>query len=235
MNPETVTIKFFFRNEMFFKIMLYFIFFFSMVIISNNLLKWRVVAFIMLLISILPLFAMKKVVKYFTKDMSLKIFDNKFEFFSSNNKSFKKELNFQVNFDELRSYQIEFPSSETSSIKFKFNNQSTTSYTFIKNDMDNIDVKELITKINQRIKNYNLLQSDNKRNIVLMPSFMASEKGKYCIIGIAVLFILAFLIQIILPVNKFPITLLIGAGLIFQLYYLRKNDIEAFETMREHF
>lgn len=199
--------------------------------ISNHFFANRILSVILLLATVLPIFFIGSIMKYFRREVSINL-EDLFLSIAIQNQFNKGETSLKLYFDEISSYTMQFPARKFYTIILNLKNGKSVEYSFIKNEQNTEQVsgEELLKMFHEKITNYNNKLNKEKK-IVVKPSFIASKNGLFCITGLICLFAVAVILHAFYQVKTFPITLLFCFALVAQLLSKRKADLDIYKTL----
>lgn len=211
---KTFKLSIFYRNAMFFSVMAIFMILFSFVIITNHNHFPIPIQMTLFILSLMPVIFIKKIRSLFIKDVSIQLNPTELLF----DQQHKKLLRYS--YSEIKSYQIEFPSSEIKCIKLKFRNGRNQNFSFLDNlkKPENNPI-EFIEEISHLL---------NQQRITIEPSFFATKKGLLLIYIFGLLILVEIALGILVN-NKISALALINIALIIQFSSQRNIELKMYE------
>ena len=169
-----------------------------------------------LIVIVLPFLFIEIVIRKFRRDVVIDLKDYSFSI-TINKGGETNGYNIEIPLNEIKTYTIEFPNKNFTSIKFNFKGKKSLEYSFFRKKQKDEDIptEKLIENFHLMLQSYNKSQSGTE--IILKPSFFATQFGLICIISLSCLFIIAICLHFLYHLKSLPITLFFGLMLIIQL------------------
>lgn len=168
---------------------------------------------------------------YFTRKALIKLDNDKISFDIFKLKDDNNESFVNYSFFDIKSYNIQFPTSRFACLILNFNSGSKKEFSFLTrrfNDSQS-DTDKIIESIHTSFKQFNIQHKQDK-TIVFEPSFYASKKGLYTIVSLVLLSIITIVLAIKLDKNL-PATFVGAILIIGQLIIRRSTDLTFYEKM----
>ena len=173
----------------------------------------------------------KLIMKYFTRKALVNLDTDKISFNILKLKDDTEESFLNYSFSDIKSYNIQFPTSRFACLILNLNSGSKKEFSFLRrpfNDLQN-ETDKVIESIHVSFKHFNLEHETKK--IEFEPSFFGSKKGLYTIAFLALL--LMFGIGLAISLNKnVPLSFLGSALIIGQLFSRRMTDLNFYKKMK---
>ncbi len=178
-----------------------------------------------------PLIFQKKFRSRFIKKAALRFNSDQLSIDLSNSRTNVIETSADYKYAEINSFKAADSAKDDSAfIKLKLKNGRTIHYTFLEQG-EKKGSKDVTEALAEFIHAYNSIQP-NDTKIMPSPTFLASNKAKYYLIGLSVLLIVTIIFQISYKPNTVPLTLI--GGVMFYLIILlqRKRDLDQYNRMK---
>lgn len=199
--------------------------------LSNFYLKSRPLTISFLALTFVSFLFIKIVMNYFTRKALIKLDNDKISFDIFKLKDDNNESFVNYSFFDIKSYNIQFPTSRFACLILNFNSGSKKEFSFLTrrfNDSQS-DTDKIIESIHTSFKQFNIQHKQDK-TIVFEPSFYASKKGLYTIVSLVLLSIITIVLAIKL-VKNLPATFVGAILIIGQLIIRRSTDLTFYEKM----
>jgi hypothetical protein len=217
-----------YRRELFLKAMVYLIVCLGVEIVLIEVVRSTAISIVGLIIMVLPLALLPLLLGVFTREVSIDLHPDQFNFEIRNKKGPVEKV---IRLSELDSYSIQFPTDRFSSIRFNVSDGKSHEFSFFKQkkDVSDVDAAELIESFRRVINDYNSRREITRR-ITLRPSFYASNGGLYLIIGLSV-FLFAGILLAFYKGKSVPLAFLFSLILIFQLIWKRWKELQYYKSI----
>jgi len=199
--------------------------------LSNFYLKSRPLTILFLALTFISFLFIKIVMNYFTRKVLIKLDNDKISFDILKLKDDTNEFFVNYSFFDIKSYNIQFPTSRFACLILNLNSGSKKEFSFLTrhfNDSQS-DTDKVIESIHTSFKQFNIEHKQSKA-LEFEPSFYASKKGLYTIISLVLLSIIPIVLAIKLDKNL-PATFMGTILIIGQLVIRRSTDLSFYEKM----
>jgi len=195
-------------------------------------LKSSILAFIFLVVTLLPVLFIQPLMKIFTRRIEIKRKPTGFSVSVTRLNGAENESK-DYALDQVATYCIQFLNRRILVIKFNFKSAKSIEYSFYRRKQfeGQSDTSELLALFSSIIKDYNTSVSKSKQ-ICFVPSFMASSWGLFWIVFLIVLFMAAIALHILYQPKTSPVSLFLGLAIIVQLLSQRRADLNYYKKMR---
>lgn len=192
-------------------------------IVLIEVVKSTAISLVGLMAMVLPLALMPLLLRVFTRDVNVDLSPDQFRFEIMNKKGPEEKI---IKLSEIESYSIQFPTNKINCIRFNLTDGRSLEFSFLKHrkDVSVVDSVELIERFRSAIGEYNSGKAV-VRKILLSPSFYASTKGLYCIIGLCV-FLVAAILLAFYKGKSVPLAFLFSLILVSQLISKRWKELQ---------
>lgn len=208
--------------------MSYVVFCLLLEVIFLYVVKSRAVSIILIIAMVLPLPFMSLLLNAFTRETEVKLTPEYFDFGIIINGN---KLEKRIELAKLESYSIQFPNNKFTSIRFWLAGGEENEFSFFRKKKEgDADTTELIENFQALIHDYNNRLRLTKQ-IILRPSFYASNSGLYVIIGLSVFFLAGIFFAFFYSQKSMPITFVFSSILILQLILKRKKDLDYYKRL----
>lgn len=173
----------------------------------------------------------KVIMKYFTRKALINLDTDKISFYILKVKDDTEENFLNYSYSDIKSYNIQFPTSRFVWLILNLNSGSKKEFSFLRRPFNESqrETDKVIESIHVSFKHFNLEHETKK--IEFEPSFFGSKKGLYTIGFLALLLI--FGIGLAISLNKnVPLTFLGSALIIAQLFTRRMADLTFYKKMK---
>jgi len=190
-----------------------------------------------------PLIFKKKIVKYFTSDVILRITETSFIVSKLNKNKNKNTLNiekiYELNTIDSYSFYVGQKTPIQTILTLHSKNGMPKSFNFIdKQFKDTKSFNEmfksecLLILFYNQVKQYNTDKVEENK-IQFLPSFFATKTGKIIIYLLAALIIAAIVLHLVIAPKSSFATLLISIGLVVGFFSKRKDSLELYKKIKE--
>lgn len=168
---------------------------------------------------------------YFTRKVFIQLDNDKISFDIFKLKDDTNEFSVNYSFFDIKSYNIQFPTSRFACLILNLDSGSKKEFSFLTrrfNDLQS-DTDKVIESIHTSFKRFNI-EHKQAKTIKFEPSFYASNKGLYTIVSLVLLSIIPIVLVIKLDKN-FPATFMGTILIIGQLIIRRSTDLSFYKKM----
>ena len=200
--------------------------------VGNFYLKSRAVTILFFVLILASFLFIKIMMNYFTRKVLIELDNDKISFKIFKLKEDVEETFFDYSFFDIKSYNIQFPTSRFACLILNSNSGNKKEFSFLTKNRDKlqIDTNNLIEVVHKNFKHFNL-EHQQVKTIEFEPSFYASKKGLYTI-GFLV-FLLVITIGLVIKLDKnLPATFVGSLLLIGQLLTRRSTDLSFYHRMK---
>jgi len=215
-----------YRKEFFIKAITYILVCSLLGILSMYVIKSKPLSILFLMVMIIPIPFLKLLLNIFRKKMHLQIFFDHLQILIENHKGYQTEK--RIDFTDIKSYSVQFPSEKFSSIKFNLTTNKSLEYSFYNNafSKEDIGVTELIDSVHESIKKYNRSESNK---ILFVPAFYATTKGLVLISSLIIFLLIGVFLYALYSSKSLPVTFIFSLILIGQLLLRRNKDFNYYK------
>ena len=199
--------------------------------LSNFYLKSRPLTIVFLALTFGSFLFIKIVMNYFTRKVLIRLENDKISLDILKLKDDNNESFVNYSFFDIKSYNIQFPTSKFACLTLNLNSGSKKEFSFLTrrfNDSQS-DTDKVIESIHTSFKKFNI-QHKQTKTIQFKPSFYASKKGLYTIASLVLLSIIPIALSIKLDKNL-PATFVATILIIGQLLVRRSTDLSFYKKM----
>ncbi len=222
-----------FRKKAFVLLLLAILILIALFLISVWVLKLKVLGILLLAAIITFILFLNTLLKRFTRRVIVNFSNETFSVQIVKPNDSKIEIGDSYELNDLVSYGISFPNRKYVDLRLTLRDGKKIQYSFSTNQIDEDQTEPMVImdKFHDLITIYNKNNSKDNQ-IECQPSFYATKSGLVTLICLAICFITAIIIHIIYDLKTFPVTLVVGFVLIFQVIMKRKIELAYFKRMK---
>jgi hypothetical protein len=167
---------------------------------------------------------------FFTKKARVLFFADHLTVQMINEDTDSLETTDEIAYDDVASFRMgETGRDDSSYVSLRLGDGRKYYYTFLEQKMGEHE-GNVLANLQDYIRNYNG-RPGNGHLITYLPSMLAGERGKYLLIGLSVMTVVAVLIQLIVNPRMVAISLVSGPVLLLLLFVQRQSDIAKVKAM----
>jgi len=136
----------------------------------------------------------------------------------------------EIAYDDVATFRMgESGRDDSSYVSLRLGDGRKYYYTFLEQKIGDRE-SNVVANLQDYIRNYNG-RPGNGHPITYLPSMLAGERGKYLLIGLSVMTVVAAIIQLIVNPSMVAISLVSGPVLLLLLFVQRQSDIAKAKAM----
>jgi len=167
---------------------------------------------------------------FFTKKARVLFFADHLTVQMINDDTDTLETTDEIAYDDVATFRMgETGRDDSSYVSLRLGDGRKYYYTFLEQKMGEHE-GNVLANLQDYIRNYNA-RPGNGHLITYKPSLLAGERGKYLLIGLSVMTVVAAIIQLIVNPRMVAISLVSGPVLLLLLFVQRQSDIAKAKAM----